>query len=355
VGADDCRTIERGDLDAWVSRLLAKADVIAPVRGHGGDEVFASVVSPEQVLWSFRNPLLPPKHLLLPQTDTLTQIRRVNGHYQIESPPPPQPRILLNVRSCDAVGLAFLRQMHAQDLPDASVLRRYDALTVISLACGQPCPLGFCVCCDAGPFLKADFDLQLTDLGDRLHAEPGTARGKELLDLAPDLFRPAHQADGEARAALERQALASFGKETCHFAAAMRRISTRRVAPELWAKLSPWCLECGGCNFACPTCYCFGVSDRSDGIGCTTRCRTWDSCQYAEFTLEASGHNPRAQPAERMKRRFYHKVSAQYFQRDGRVGCVGCGRCVQVCMGTTDMPAVVGAIRRGAWSPGRPA
>jgi formate hydrogenlyase subunit 6/NADH:ubiquinone oxidoreductase subunit I len=80
-----------------------------------------------------------------------------------------------------------------------------------------------------------------------------------------------------------------------------------------------------------------------------TRCRTWDSCQYPAFTLEASGHNPRPKKGDRVRRRFFHKVSAQYFQRDGDVGCVGCGRCVQVCLGTADMPAVVAAIRKGEW------
>jgi ferredoxin len=128
----------------------------------------------------------------------------------------------------------------------------------------------------------------------------------------------------------------------------MRRISTSRVADALWDKMSDWCLECGGCNLICPTCYCFSVKDRG-GDGAWTRCRMWDSCQYAAFTLEASGHNPRPDRKARMKRRFFHKVSAQYYQRDDQVGCVGCGRCIQVCLGTTDMPAVVGAIRKGKW------
>jgi formate hydrogenlyase subunit 6/NADH:ubiquinone oxidoreductase subunit I len=75
----------------------------------------------------------------------------------------------------------------------------------------------------------------------------------------------------------------------------------------------------------------------------------WDSCQYAAFTLEASGHNPREHRKERMKRRFFHKVSAQYYNRDGTVGCVGCGRCIKTCLGTTHMPAVVAAIRKGKW------
>jgi ferredoxin len=50
-----------------------------------------------------------------------------------------------------------------------------------------------------------------------------------------------------------------------------------------------------------------------------------------------------------MRRRFFHKVSAQYYVRDGMTGCVGCGRCIKVCLGATDMPAVVAAIRKGAW------
>jgi len=61
------------------------------------------------------------------------------------------------------------------------------------------------------------------------------------------------------------------------------------------------------------------------------------------------GHNPRSHRKDRVKRRFYHKVSAQYYVRDKSVGCVGCGRCVTVCLGTTDMPAVVAAIRKGVW------
>jgi ferredoxin len=215
------------------------------------------------------------------------------------------------------------------------------------------------VCCDAGPFLKGGFDLQLTDLGEALLAEVGTPKGSRLLELGDGLFRPATEGEMGRRRELEVKALRNFGQETCHFGSAMRRISTRRVEEALWEAMGPWCMECGGCNLACPTCYCFSVKDRLEvGRGGSqdsawTRCRIWDSCQYSAFALEASGHNPRERKTERMKRRFHHKVSAQYYQKDGALGCVGCGRCVQVCMGTTDMPAVVAAIRKGRWEGGR--
>jgi sulfhydrogenase subunit beta (sulfur reductase) len=364
---DSTFVIAKKDVDAWIVRLQAHAEVIAPHTTPWGDEVFETVSDPAGVLWDFVNPLDPPKRFFLPQTEPLARIRKDQAGFHVEALRDERPRVLLNIRNCDLKGLRFLRKMHATDLPDEAFLRRFDSFTLVSLACTKPCPLGFCVCCDAGPFLREGFDLQLTDLGDSLLAECGSPKGRVLLEAGGGLFRPAEGADKDRREELEALALRSFGEETCHFGSAMRRISTRRVEESLWKAMAPWCLECGGCNLACPTCYCFSVKDlpagdRESGEGrddagdgsCWTRCRIWDSCQYSAFTLEASGHNPREAKEERMKRRFYHKVSAQYYQKDGLLGCVGCGRCVQVCMGTTDMPAVVGAIRKGTWEGGHP-
>ncbi len=342
------RTIAKSDVTGWVAALLAKAEVIAPVAGHGGDTTFAPISSPGEVLWEFTNPLQPPKRYVLPQTDPLVKIHREGNGYRLEPVRDGRPRVILNARSCDAKSLAFLHRVQAFDLPDAAYLDRADNVTVVSLACTKPCPLGFCVCCDAGPFLEDDTDLQLVDLGDRLLAEPGSEKGEALIAEAGHSFRPARPEELRRRAELEEDAKKRFGEETCHFGSAMRRVSTGRVDDELWGAMGDWCLECGGCNFVCPTCYCFSVKDMNVD-GSWLRCRTWDSCQYRAFTLEASGHNPRERRGDRIKRRFFHKVSAQYYTRDGAVGCVGCGRCIRVCLGTTDMPAVVGAIREGVW------
>ncbi len=356
--------IPRDRVGDWVVRLQESAEVIAPVAGPWGEETFQAISDPGEILWEFVNPLDPPKRFLLPQTEPLARIEKRNGSFRVEALHDVSPRVLLNVRSCDLKGLLFLKRMHGADLPDESFLRRFASFTFVSLACTTPCPSGFCVCCGAGPFLEEGFDLQLTDLGDGLLAEVGSPKGRRLLEAGDGLFRPATQEETSQRRELEERALRSFGQETCHFGSAMRRISTRRVEEALWEAMGPWCLECGGCNLACPTCYCFSVKDRGeegrsggdagDGASTWTRSRIWDSCQYAAFTMEASGHNPREAKAERMKRRFHHKVSAQYYQRDGLLGCVGCGRCIQVCMGTTDMPSVVAAIRKARWEGGRP-
>jgi ferredoxin len=348
MDADAAGTLAKSALPEWIARLLAVAEVIAPARADGGDVLFTSIASPDQVLWEFDNPLLPPKAFALPQVEALVRIRRGAGGLSAEPVSDERPRVLLNVRSCDAKGLAFLRGIFASEPADQAYLRRSDQLALVSLACSTPCALGFCVCCDAGPFLEDGFALQLTDLGDRLLAEPGSERGRELLALAGPLLRPVRKGERARRRELEEQARRRLGTQTCHFASAMRRISTGRVPQALWQQMSDWCLECGACNHLCPTCYCFSLADRPTEDG-WLRCRLWDSCQYAAFTLEASGHNPRECGAERLKRRFFHKASAQYYQRDGAVGCVGCGRCIKACLGATDMPAVVAAVRGGSW------
>jgi sulfhydrogenase subunit beta (sulfur reductase) len=341
-------TIRKHDVTKWLAKLLESRDVIAPAVGQCGEIVFSKVDSPEQVLWDFENPLSPPKQYVLPQTDPIVRIQCDSHRTEVAPIHDARQRILFNVRPCDAKGIAFLTHVHEMEPADASYLRRAGNLTVVSLACSTPCRLGFCVCSDSGPFLNTGHDIQLTDLGEKYLAEIASAKGEGAVSDAARLFDPATEDDVARRQNLEAEARGRFGEETCHFASAMRRVSTRRVRDALWDRMSDWCLECGACNFICPTCYCFSVKDRG-GDGMWTRCRTWDSCQYAAFTLEASGHNPRAQRGERIRRRFFHKVSAQYYVRDGMTGCVGCGRCIKVCLGATNMPAVVAAIRKGVW------
>jgi ferredoxin len=125
----------------------------------------------------------------------------------------------------------------------------------------------------------------------------------------------------------------------------MKRISLNRVPQEFWERCAADCQGCGGCCFVCPTCSCFSISDKADGKELFRRERWRDSCLYEGFTREASGHNPRAQKAGRLKRRIFHKLSYQYVERMGRHSCVGCGRCVDACMAKLGIPDVLLRIR----------
>ena len=180
-------TIEKPDITKWIESLLEATEVIAPVAEHNGDVVFSTVTTPSQVLWDFENALHPPKQFVLPQTDPIVAIKRNGQRHDVEPIYDDARRILFNVRSCDVKGIAFLTRMQEMEPADASFLRRANSLTLISLACNAPCPLGFCVCTDSGPFLNGGYDIQLTDLGGKYLAEVGSEKGEAAVSMRQPL------------------------------------------------------------------------------------------------------------------------------------------------------------------------
>lgn len=341
-------TLSTSQLFPWLDALMRSAEVVGPQR-VGDDTFFAALRKPGDIFLAYTNTLEPPKRIFYPQVDTLLRASS-NGRLEVAPVYDETERVLFGVRSCDVSAIRYLDRVFSADLPDIYYLGRRERSAIISLACNQPAERCFCICADAGPFLASGFDIQLTDLGDRYLAEVATEKGERLVAAAPQAFAPAQPSDIEERQQLEETSRNSFAEPRSHFASAMRRMSGDRVAKELWTEMGEWCFGCGGCNHICPTCYCFTVTDETAGRECV-RCRSWDSCQYAGFTREASGHNPRPGQGDRQKRRFFHKLSYQYCRKnDDQHGCVGCGRCITVCLGRNDMPAVAEAIRRGAWA-----
>ena len=111
----------------------------------------------------------------------------------------------------------------------------------------------------------------------------------------------------------------------------------------IWKQFASKCIGCGICTYSCPTCYCFDMQDEAS-FKKGRRVRTWDSCMFAEYTLHASGHNPRQNKNDRLKNRIYHKFK---FNVDnfGKFSCVGCGRCITLCPVNVDLIENLSAIK----------
>ena len=170
-----------------------------------------------------------------------------------------------------------------------------------------------------------------------------TEKGEAAIAAAPSLFSPAASSDLDDWSRQLAKVDSLFQRRS-YIAAGTKRISLGQVPQEKWEQWAEDCQNCGGCCFVCPTCSCFTVTDRPTGDDSFDRERLWDACMYEGFTREASGHNPRAGAAERLKRRFFHKMSYQYIDVMGRHGCVGCGRCVATCMGGLDISTLLTRI-----------
>ena len=107
----------------------------------------------------------------------------------------------------------------------------------------------------------------------------------------------------------------------------------------IWEAIGERCVGCGTCTYLCPTCHCFGIYDEKAGEN-VQRIRTQDACMFPQFTVEASGHNPRATQGARVRQRVMHKFSYTV-DNVGETFCVGCGRCVSHCPVNIDIREIL--------------
>lgn len=101
---------------------------------------------------------------------------------------------------------------------------------------------------------------------------------------------------------------------------------------KIWDEYDSRCINCGRCNFVCPTCTCFTMQDifYTDNGKAGERRRVWASCMVDGYTTVAGGASYRKKNGERMRFKVLHKVY-DFKKRNGYHMCVGCGRCDDVC------------------------
>jgi len=341
MGVENARILPKERLGAFLAAVAADGELIAPVRVGPEDVSFQPVSSPDEVELDYVNSLLPPKRYVLPVHECLFRFSRDDDRaWQLTPVLNVRKRVIFGIRSCDVTAMNFLDSFHAKEFDDIYYQTRRRNTTLISIACAEAGEHCFCVCCEGGPFLDCGFDLQLTDLEHKYLVELGSETGCEIVRGNEELLEAAGEADLRRRHEIHEEAKQKL-EQASFMAAAIRRVTGDRAPEGFWANWGQRCISCTGCTHVCPTCSCFDVVDGRD-----VRMRHWDSCQLAGYTREASGHNPRGLPADRVKRRFYHKLSHRYIEIDGRHGCVGCGRCVTTCPANIGMVNVVTQMRK---------
>jgi len=339
------------DIGEFIRTLMGAADhFIAPLRGLHGDLMFAEADSPEAVELDYENSLVSPVCYVLPQSEAVfTYAMPDGGPPQVRSMPEPQSHLLFGVRPCDAAAIEYLDRffMGGEFVDDVYAARRR-ATTIVAMAClGPQTDACWCTCSGAGPVARSGFDLQLTLIGAVYLVEVGSERGEELAEVAAELLEEGGRELRDERERLVEEAFDEFERRG-NIAQAMRWISGGDTPPELWDELGAKCFSCGSCSLVCPVCTCFDTYEYvEDGVGAHMRC--WDSCHFPGYSLEASGFNPRETASQRMFHYAHHKLCCGTFEQYGRPGCVGCGRCVQVCPAQLDLPKIAQMIRERGW------
>ncbi len=229
-----------------------------------------------------------------------------------------EPGAVFGVRPCDARALQWLDEIFlAPPHTDTHYQARREALLLIGVAC-QPQDACLCGLFDYGPDDPEGLDVMLHPTDGGYLAVAGSERGAALLDGLDDT---AAAAAPERRAGPRPDWWPGFPEP---------QALLRNFEHPVWDELQVGCMNCGACTLYCPTCQCFNIVDESykdDG----QRLRVIDSCQHSDFTRMAGGHNPRTKRASRLRQRVLHKFAYIPERHEGRLGCTGCGRCVELC------------------------
>jgi sulfhydrogenase subunit beta (sulfur reductase) len=338
----EAKFIPHDKLQSWLDELAATMQVLAPT-GQGDAVVFAPYVAGQEVELR-RQATVSPKSVLFPASEDLLRYNyRKNpenlGQVDVEVEPiiAAEPTLIFGARPCDARGfMIFDRVYDGRKYKDPYYLARRQVTLLATIACLQAENACFCNSVGSAPGDAAGSDLLLTPLAEGLVIEAVSAGGEKLLDSS--LLTGAGDKVEQA-AGLRDQALREMA-EPLNMAPAGEKLIQLFDDIDFWGQVSAKCISCGACTYLCPTCYCFNITDEGAGLS-GRRVRSWDNCMSFQFTLEASGHNPRPTKAHRLKNRVGHKFSYFPALHQQLIACCGCGRCIKSCPVSVDIREIV--------------
>lgn len=252
-------------------------------------------------------------------------------------------KILIGAKACDLKALPILDFVFKEgNFKDSFYMDNRDNTFIISGDCTTFVETCFCTLLENKPYPEDGFDLNVAQISDGFLVDVGSSSAEALVEERKEYFTVPRKEQLEQREAnrqkLQSGLIASLGEKGYSFKKALQEIVKDNFNSSAWKEIALSCVECGGCNFVCPTCHCFLLSEekRKD---ISSRFRNWDACLYPAFARVAGGANPRKRRAERLRNRFDKKF---IFFPDvlGTYACTGCGRCIEACLGKIDIREV---------------
>ncbi|MCK4752886.1 MAG: 4Fe-4S dicluster domain-containing protein [Planctomycetes bacterium] len=257
-------------------------------------------------------------------------------------PEPTEPKeirqfAVFGLKDCDLHSMAVLDKVFfEEDFRDALYIKRREKMFTISSDCFDPAETCFCTLFGGKSFAEKGFDLNVSKVQDGFIIEAGSEKGEEFISKNSGLFSEVPAAAltqrDEGRVETEKQLKQNNVKYKLD--ADVKEIVESSQDSEAYDTDSQSCVECQACTRICPTCHCFYLYDtkQSDYF---SKMKMWDSCIRCSYATVAGGENPRKVLGDRIKHRFMHKF-VYFMDRYGTNMCVGCGRCLETCIGGTD-------------------
>ncbi|MBI5228689.1 4Fe-4S dicluster domain-containing protein [Candidatus Micrarchaeota archaeon] len=300
--------IKKSALAAFVNSAARKIDFYAPT-GNAFEKVkfFDEINLSDKTLFSAKKILFPPEEELFSFKNNETRTKTVSKN-----------TVIFGLRPCDLSAFEYLDAFFKDD---PYYTKRREKTILVGLQCVSRFKNCFCHLTDS--FYSDYYDALLVEEAGGFFIDVKT-------DAARKLFKP-------AKRLMER----GGGKEL------LSRIKNKLAEKDLEINdavidsFAKDCFSCCACTSVCPTCTCFDILDKLDELNRGKRVRVWDSCQLQNFTRVAGGFIFRKERLDRINQRIYCKFDYSK-KRFGRMSCVGCGRCIDVCNKSINIFEVLG-------------
>ena len=291
-------------------KTLTGYDVYGPIK-YGENWHYQPVKRPGEMNLDYTQSVETPKKIVFPQREVFFTFKQT-GRDSWENTakiPEEKPAIIFGVRPCEAHALALTDRVFGGDFSDPYYWSRRNNTVLVGLACNTPPSANcFCLSVNGSPHSGAGMDILMTDLGDAFLLATETEKGERLLGENKELFSEVESSHKTKLKETQSESEAQISRSLNKVAAISSQLKDMFESP-IWEDESFSCISCGICTYLCPTCHCFDINDEvTQALPMTgNRVRTWDNCQFPDFTMHSSGHNPRPDKASRLRQRLLHK------------------------------------------------
>lgn len=310
--------LEKSEMNALISTWKETHIIFAPKKFVGGGRFsdtdcirYGEIESVEEIEldqksdYSFKEILTPITQTLFYFTED--SIREANEE---------KKGAIVFLRSCDLHALKRLDDMYLNNGPEDYYYKRLrDKLKIVLIGCKHP--FDSCFCVDMGSNFSENYDLSIDKLNEIYRMDCKSEEfAKQLKVLAVE----------------EADVVPEHVKETVTNVRIPENLDNKIYGSSIWREYDSRCINCGRCNFVCPTCTCFTMQDffYSENGKVGERRRVWASCMVDGYTDVAGGGSYRQKNGDRMRFKVLHKV-LDYKERNGYHMCIGCGRCDDIC------------------------
>ena len=312
--------ISKEKLSQKLAEISREFELIGPKETPGKGIFYEKIIDVKNLSLGSGFAIESIKKFFLSPTECLVKETLTSDLVALETPAQPQnKRLVIGITPCEAKGLTLLDKVFDSEYKDDFYINNRKRTVIVGLSCAKPDDHCFCVSMKGSPVESTGMDAMLYSSEGGFIVDIISEKGSEIFGLIGEDI----SADKLKAWAIDKEKRKSLVKKTIKVPEP--KALDMIFDSEYWGKSSQSCLSCGICTYLCPTCHCFDLVDEA-----RRKLRCYDSCAFRDFTLEASGENPRLNKKDRYRQRVFHKFN--YFQKNfGENLCVGCGRCIRFC------------------------